>query len=324
MKTLTLNEKYTREEVHGIFSPETNFTPGAGTWGMQGVIPVPYRSGDWVFIVSYGRSQAEHKFDEGITEDGVLTWQSQPSQNLNEKRIQEWIRHDETINKIHLFLRDSLQGPYTYFGRLKYLTHDTTRSQPVHFQWELLDWDKLRPNDVVKLEPREDTNRLVGLIEVSPPSPKPKGVASSRSFKERRKPDYAERDANNRKVGLSGELLVIEYEKARLSQLGRSDLSELIVHVSEVEGDGAGYDIRSFKEDGSPLFIEVKSTRGEAETSFFISAAELEFSERHRDNYELIRVFNLQNEGANFYRLTGKLKECLKLDATAYRAQIGP
>ena len=323
MKALTLNENYTREDVHDIFSPETSFTPGAGTWGMQGVIPVPYRSGDWVFMVSYGRSQAEHKFDEGITEDGVLTWQSQPSQDLNDARIREWIAHDESVNTIHLFLRESLRGPYTYFGRLKYLTHDATRSQPVHFQWELLDWDKLKLNKQIFLEPREDKpTPLIGLRESAQPLPKPKSTGLGRSFKERRKPDYAERDAKNRKIGLSGELLVIQHEKTRLSRLGRSDLAELIVHVSEIEGDGAGYDIRSFKDDGSPLFIEVKSTRGGAETSFFISAAELEFSERHPNDYELIRVFNLQDEGAEFYRLAGKLRERLRLDATAFRAQL--
>lgn len=324
MKTLSLNETYTREDVHGIFSPETRFIPQAGTWGLHGVVPVPYRPGDWVFFVSYGQSQAEHKFDEGITEDGVLTWQSQPRQDLNDARIREWINHNESINTIHLFLRESLKGPYTYFGRLKYLTHDTTRSQPVHFQWELLDWDKLKLSTEIKLEPREaKPNPMIGLREVAPPTPKPNRNVESRSFKERRKPDYAERDAKNRKVGLSGELLVIQHEQARLHQLGRPDLAELIVHVSEVEGDGAGYDIRSFKEDGSPLFIEVKSTRGEAETSFFISAAELEFSDKHPDQYALVRVFNLQDTGAEFYRLTGNLREQLQLDATAYRAKLG-
>lgn len=324
MKVLTLNDKYTREEIHDIFSPETLFTPGAGTWGMQGVIPVPYRSGDWVFIVSYGRSQSEHKFDEGITEDGVLTWQSQPSQHLNDPRVLEWISHDENINTIHLFLRESLRGPYTYFGRLKYLTHDVTRSRPVYFQWGLLDWDKLTLSEEIKLEPRDGkADRLIGLREVEPPFPRSKNNIINRSFKERRKPDYAERDATNRKVGLNGELLVIEYEKSRLLQLGRSELAEMIIHVSQVEGDGAGYDIRSYKEDGSPLFIEVKSTRGGLETAFFLSAAELEFSERRQDDYVLIRVFNLQDGGAEFYRITGRLREKLRLDATTYRAQVG-
>jgi hypothetical protein len=49
-------------------------------------------------------------------------------------------------------------------------------------------------------------------------------------------------------------------------------------HTAEVEGDGAGFDVRSFHTDGSPTFIEVKTTRGEASTEFYISRSELHFS----------------------------------------------
>ena len=36
MTMLTQYEDYSREAVHGIFAPETTFTPQAGTWGLQG------------------------------------------------------------------------------------------------------------------------------------------------------------------------------------------------------------------------------------------------------------------------------------------------
>ena len=71
MIKLILYEEYSREEVHNIFSPDTSFTPQAGTWGLQGVVPIPDRLGDWVFFVTFGQTQGEHTFDEGITEDGV-------------------------------------------------------------------------------------------------------------------------------------------------------------------------------------------------------------------------------------------------------------
>ena len=44
--------------------------------------------------------------------------------------------------------------------------------------------------------------------------------------------------------------------------LGRPDLAEKVIHVSQIEGDGAGYDIKSFHEDGTVKYIEVKTTRG--------------------------------------------------------------
>jgi hypothetical protein len=73
MKSLELWSEYTREEIHSIFSPDTTFTPQAGTWGLHGMIRVPDRQGDWVFLVSLGNQQGEHVFDESITVDGVTT-----------------------------------------------------------------------------------------------------------------------------------------------------------------------------------------------------------------------------------------------------------
>ena len=55
-RELQLWVEYSREEVHAIFSPNTKFTPRAGTWGLQGMIRVPDRDNDWVFF--YLRSRA--------------------------------------------------------------------------------------------------------------------------------------------------------------------------------------------------------------------------------------------------------------------------
>jgi hypothetical protein len=38
----------------------------------------------------------------------------------------------------------------------------------------------------------------------------------------------------------------------------------LYVHVSEVEGDGHGYDIESINQEGESIFIEVKTTTNDA------------------------------------------------------------
>ena len=135
MKLLELWTSYTREEVHSIFSPDTPFTPQAGTWGLQGMVRVPDRQGDWVFFVTFGQVQGEHIFDESITEDGVLSWQSQPSQGLSSDVIKSLIGHDDRVNNIHLFLRTRRGAAYGYFGTLGYLTHDAQRENPVHFQW---------------------------------------------------------------------------------------------------------------------------------------------------------------------------------------------
>ena len=43
-----------------------------------------------------------------------------------------------------------------------------------------------------------------------------------------------------KKTGELGEELVLEYEKKRLSELGRTDLVNSIEHVSKTQGDGTG------------------------------------------------------------------------------------
>ena len=87
---------------------------------MHGIVSIPDRAGDFVFFVTYGQQQGEHIFDEGVTEDGVLSWQSQPRQSLNNHQIQRLINHDELCNSIYLFLRTRGRLPYTYLGKLKY------------------------------------------------------------------------------------------------------------------------------------------------------------------------------------------------------------
>src|SRR6185295_7470645 len=65
-----------------------------------------------------------------------------------------------------------------------------------------------------------------------------------------RKYDVGARDARNRALGRAGEERVLAHERATLLTAGRTDLAHRIRWVSDVDGDGAGYDIRSFEPDG--------------------------------------------------------------------------
>lgn len=137
---LTPYQDYTRQEVHDVLAPDAPFTPYSGTWGYHGIVPVPKRDGDFAFFVTFGQEQAEHKFREWVTEDGVLHWESQPSQGLDDRWIQQFIHHDERRNHIYLFLRTDQTIEYTYLGQLKYLSHDPAKERPVCFRWQILDW----------------------------------------------------------------------------------------------------------------------------------------------------------------------------------------
>src|SRR5437773_6597511 len=135
MKRLVLYQDYTREDVHDIFEPDTRFTPQSGKWGIQGIVRIAGREGDFVLFVTFGKRQGTHVFDEGVTKLGVLSWQSQPQQGFSSRTVQKLISHDDATNSIYLFLRTKDRRPYTYLGRLRYRAHDSNREHPVHFQW---------------------------------------------------------------------------------------------------------------------------------------------------------------------------------------------
>ena len=140
MVQLLRYKDYTRCEAHDILAPETPFTPNTGTWGLQGIVRVPPRDGDFALFMTFGQEQAEHQYREWVTEDGVLHWESQPGQGLEDKWVQQFTRHDERRNHIYLFLRTDKAIEYTYLGQLKYLSHDPSRERPVCFRWQILDW----------------------------------------------------------------------------------------------------------------------------------------------------------------------------------------
>ena len=140
MAELNLHQKYTRKEVHDYFVPGGTFTPNSGTWGLHGCVRVPGASHDFVFFVTYGQSQGDHFFQEGISKDGVITWQSQPRQHLNESRVLRWIEQNQRGDTIYLFVRSKKGDAYTFFGEISYLSHDPFKEYPVWFEFKINDW----------------------------------------------------------------------------------------------------------------------------------------------------------------------------------------
>tara|TARA_Y100000590_G_C15615818_1_gene975690 strand:- start:345 stop:1328 length:984 start_codon:yes stop_codon:yes gene_type:complete len=323
MKKLKLKDLYSREEVHGIFSPETTFTAQAGTWGLQGIIKVPNIEGDFVFFVTYGQSQGGHEFDEGVTEDGVLSWQSQAEQTFKSNVIKTLISHNETTNNIYLFLRKDKKEKdgYQYLGRLKYLNHDKEREKPIYFQWQLIDIDSYEEDQkddyfVLTKEIELGKIKLVNKL----PNSKQAGT-TKKTFRTTKSPDYALKESKNRKLGIIGELLVIKHEEEYLRSINREDLARKIIHVSKVEGDGAGYDIKSFNGDGEVRYIEVKTTRGNIDTDFYMSPRELLFSQKNSKNFFLYRVHNLDKKTnyGEFFIFNGDIDDSFKKIPTSFR-----
>lgn len=138
-----------------------------------------------------------------------------------------------------------------------------------------------------------------------------------------RKVNFLEKEARNRKLGERGEHFAVEFERQRLSALLRGDLAERVELRSQAEGDGLGYDIRSFDvENGCERFIEVKTTNCGKYTPFFISANELAFSRNNAEQYSLYRIFSFRNR-PRLFTLNGSVDQHVNLDSTTYRAGFG-
>lgn len=133
--------------------------------------------------------------------------------------------------------------------------------------------------------------------------------------------DVAKRDEANRALGLAGEQHVLEFERVSLMSAGRPDLAKDVRWVSEEDGDGLGYDIASFTPEGRPRFVEVKTTNGWERTPFHISRNELEVSERLREDWRLMRIWNFARQPKAF-ELCPPLSAHVSLMPTSYLARF--
>lgn len=135
-----------------------------------------------------------------------------------------------------------------------------------------------------------------------------------------KKVDFLKKTKAQKKLGLAGELMVLKYEKYRLRELGKDKLANKVRHISEELGDGAGHDILSYNEDGSERYIEVKTTTESKESTFYLTANEIEFSKVKGGNFSLYRVFEFsaENGEGKFYILKGDLTHKLELSPLQY------
>jgi len=107
--------------------------------------------------------------------------------------------------------------------------------------------------------------------------------------------DYLMHEASNQSLGLAGEEFVVDYERWRPIQRGCEHLAARIEHTSKVRGDGAGYDVLSFEEDGRERFIEVKTTAYAKETPF--SSVTANFGSRTRMSWRFACIGSLSSDG---------------------------
>jgi hypothetical protein len=166
---------------------------------------------------------------------------------------------------------------------------------------------------------RQDAMLWIGPPPTHSNAPPPDGIEQMMAIA--RKYNVAERDARNRALGRAGEECVIAHERTSLVVAGRADLAERVRWVSEMDGDGAGYDIKSFDAEGKDRLIEVKTTNGWERTPFHITRNELAVAEEYRNDWLLVRLWNFAREPTAF-ELRPPLEAHVALMATSYQADF--
>ncbi|VEN75053.1 conserved hypothetical protein [Candidatus Desulfarcum epimagneticum] len=132
--------------------------------------------------------------------------------------------------------------------------------------------------------------------------------------------NYLEREARNQSLGDAGEKFVMNFERARLIRAGKESLADRVDQVSVTVGPSAGFDIRSFEENGSDRFIEAKTTKYGKNTPFFVTPNELRFSRENSSRYFLYRLFKFRAD-PRMFSLRGHLREKCALEASQFMAR---
>lgn len=136
-----------------------------------------------------------------------------------------------------------------------------------------------------------------------------------------RKFDPVDRDHRNRSLGKAGEEFVLNIERQVLTAGGRPDLACQVRWVAVEDGDGAGFDIRSFDFAGAEKFIEVKTTNGGIRTPFFLTRNEQEVAEANADVWRLYRVYQF-SQTPRIFSLAPPLSNVLHLRVETWRASF--
>ncbi|MEO8381888.1 MAG: DUF3883 domain-containing protein [Acidobacteriota bacterium] len=159
-------------------------------------------------------------------------------------------------------------------------------------------------------------------LMTTPPSPLQaahRALATQPQIRRGRRIDYLAQEARNRDLGANGEVLVVSYERARLSSLGHGILADRVEHVSLTKGDGLGYDVLSFSPTGRERFIEVKTTQLGPWTPFYVTAGEMTFSAEHPNDYSLYRVYQFASD-PRMFALEGRVEETCRVTPAQFVA----
>lgn len=136
--------------------------------------------------------------------------------------------------------------------------------------------------------------------------------------------DYSKHQLENKKLGDAGERFYFKIEKDNvLKEFGKAFVNE-VIYTAKVDGDGAGYDILSYSKHGIK-HIEVKTTKYDLKTAFYMSYNEKAFMDSHLDTYYLVRIYNFdltKNTGEYRVYRGPEIETTFNFDTFTYKVSL--
>ncbi|HKL41276.1 MAG TPA: DUF3883 domain-containing protein [Clostridia bacterium] len=115
----------------------------------------------------------------------------------------------------------------------------------------------------------------------------------------------------------------MEHEKDILIKAGKEKLAKKVEHSSVIKGDGLGYDILSYDEEGNKKYIEVKTTVNKNNNSFYISSNEIEFSKSNKNYYlYVVKITDLDEMKGEVQVIKGDINKNLELIPIKFKGTI--
>lgn len=134
---LELYSKYTRKELHEIFSDGTNFRERAGIWGISGVVKPKGTESKYLFFCNINNTNDKVQF---IGKKGLFRWKSQPEMTPEDDNFKALIDAGSSPSGIMLFAREMSGQKYFYLGDLELKSYDSNTMRPVLVNWEIKPW----------------------------------------------------------------------------------------------------------------------------------------------------------------------------------------
>lgn len=148
-----------------------------------------------------------------------------------------------------------------------------------------------------------------------------------RTIRAARKPvkvDYTKMEKEKKDLGDFCEEMVFYREKEMLKNAGRLDLLDEVIWISKEKGDGAGYDIESFRKVGNQyqkIYIEVKGTNKNQFDDFYITINEILASHKYKEQYYICQIINAKKQNPKIKYTQGEVDKNFKLEPILYKAQ---